>query len=185
MKKATFVNISIIALLFTATFVCYAATLSSGFVWDDEYLVKENPVIRAPLWTFYPFTQDIANSSFRLSYYYRPLQMFSYALEYRLWGLRPFGYHCTNLFIHFFNSVLIFFLIEILFRKKSMSYFAALVFVIIVISVLIIMIMYGARQRKLRSLAATEGRLGGEAGPDNEAGASSFPETIDAPIPLE
>ncbi len=32
--------------------------------------------------------------------FYRPLAILSFAVDYRIWGLNPFGYHLTNLLLH-------------------------------------------------------------------------------------
>jgi protein O-mannosyl-transferase len=38
----------------------------------------------------------------------RPLINFSYAVDYALWGLNPFGFHLTNLLLHVLNVMLLF-----------------------------------------------------------------------------
>ncbi len=123
-------DILIVLLLLAAAFVCYHAVLDAGFVWDDEYIVLQNPLIRAPLWSFNIFRQDIINSSFTYTIYYRPIQILSYAVDYRLWGLEPLFFHLSNIFIHFLNGVLVFALSWRLLRKKAVSLLAALLFVI-------------------------------------------------------
>src|SRR5262249_35854632 len=42
----------------------------------------------------------------------RPLVNASYALDYRLWGLAPFGYHLTSLLLHCLNALLLFLLCD-------------------------------------------------------------------------
>ena len=37
--------------------------------------------------------------------HYQPLSWVSYAVDYQLWGLEPFGYHLTNLVLHAANAV--------------------------------------------------------------------------------
>lgn len=44
--------------------------------------------------------------------FYRPLTNFSYAFDYWLWGLNPFGYHLTDLLLHGTAAVLVFGLID-------------------------------------------------------------------------
>ncbi|HMF57715.1 MAG TPA: hypothetical protein VK619_15335 [Pyrinomonadaceae bacterium] len=39
--------------------------------------------------------------------FFRPLFIFSYIIDSKLWGTNPFGYHLTNLAIHTFNSYLV------------------------------------------------------------------------------
>ena len=45
-------------------------------------------------------------AEFELSYgYYRPVTTLSYVFDHWLWGLKPFGYHLTNLLLHAICSV--------------------------------------------------------------------------------
>jgi len=72
----------------------------------DEYLVVQNPLVRAPLFSFQIFRQDILSSNFTKTFYYRPIQMLSYAIDYRLWGMNPSAFHFTNILVHFLNVLL-------------------------------------------------------------------------------
>lgn len=123
-------NIFLCFILFLTVFVVYSSSLTHGFVWDDKFIVADNPLLRAPLLSFQVFKQDIINSSFTYTVYYRPIQILSYALDYRIWGINPLGYHFSNIFIHFLNSVLAFFLFLGLSQKKGVSFFASLLFLI-------------------------------------------------------
>ncbi len=120
----------VVLLLFVACMACYVATLSAGFVWDDEFIIVNNPLIRAPLWSFQIFKQDVLNSGFTGTAYYRPLQMLSYAVDYRLWGMNPAGFHFTNILLHFANGLLLFFLVRNITRKRFVALFSSFFFVI-------------------------------------------------------
>jgi len=123
-------NILIALLLLTATAVSYGNVTGAGFVWDDKFIVLENPQIRASLASFQVFKQDVINSSFIYSIYYRPVQMLTYALDYRLWGMNPLGFHITGILLHFFNGLLVFYLTLELARKKAPALLASLLFII-------------------------------------------------------
>ncbi|HRZ87450.1 MAG TPA: tetratricopeptide repeat protein, partial [bacterium] len=83
-----------------AAICVYANTVGSDFVWDDNGLVVDNPLIRS--WSSIPrfFCQGINSRPDEGSYFHRPLQMISYTLDYSLWGLRPAGYHITSILLH-------------------------------------------------------------------------------------
>jgi protein O-mannosyl-transferase len=51
--------------------------------------------------------------------HYQPLSWVSYAIDYRLWGLDPFGYHLTNLLLHAANAVLFWLLAMELLRSTE------------------------------------------------------------------
>lgn len=123
-------NILIALLLLAAVFVSYSPALEAGFVWDDEFLVVTNPLVRAPLWSFQPFKQDIVNSSFSHSAYYRPVQILTYALDYRLWGMSAPGYHLANILLHFANAFLVFLLALRVSRDKITALLCGLFFAV-------------------------------------------------------
>jgi tetratricopeptide (TPR) repeat protein len=87
-------------LLVVATFLAYWPVYDAGFVWDDDYYVTENPVLRdlaglARLWV--PGTT--------VQYY--PAVFTTFWVEYRLWGLDPLGYHVVNVALHALASLLV------------------------------------------------------------------------------
>src|SRR2546430_11376293 len=79
-------------------FATYAPSLNGEFVWDDHYLVGENPFFRSPVFAVEVFRHHLFSESF--STYYRPVQNLSYMLDYWLWGNSPAGYHATNVLLH-------------------------------------------------------------------------------------
>ena len=80
------------------TLAVYSPCLDGGFVWDDQYLVKENPFFRSPVFITEVFQHHLFHNSYSL--YYRPVQNISYMLDYWLWDRNSFGYHLTNVFLH-------------------------------------------------------------------------------------
>ena len=85
-------------LLLVATYVVYAPALSGTLIWDDAYLVGENPFFRSPVFSLEVFRHYLFFDSF--STYYRPVQNWSYMVDYWLWRGLPLGYHLTNIAIH-------------------------------------------------------------------------------------
>jgi len=124
-ESLPFLYLGIIALFGLVT---YFNTLYNGFVWDDHYLILKNPFIRQ-LDIIKIFVQDLDNTGFAKTLFYRPIQNLSYVIDYRAWGLNPFGYHLTNIFIHILNAVLVFFLVENIAKKRIISFLTALFFV--------------------------------------------------------
>lgn len=84
------------ALLVVATVLVYANTRHAPFVFDDAPAIIENPSIRdlRDLGAVFspPSTAGSAAG--------RPLINLSFALNYALGGLNPFGYHLVNLALH-------------------------------------------------------------------------------------
>jgi Flp pilus assembly protein TadD len=75
----------------------YAGALAAPLLFDDVRTVQENPSIR-----------DLANWRWVLAGSRRPLTNFSYAIDYALWSLAPFGYHLTNVLLHALDVALLF-----------------------------------------------------------------------------
>jgi len=81
------------ALLMAVTFAAYLPVWRAGFIWDDDTLLLQNPGIQTPgglgrLWT----------SDF-------PLATTTLWLEWRLWGVKPLGYHLVNVLLHALSAV--------------------------------------------------------------------------------
>lgn len=91
-------------------FAVYAPALNGEFVWDDHYLVGENPFFRSPVFAGEVFRHHLFFESF--STYYRPVQNLSYIADYWLWGGTPLGYHVTNVLLHVFAAWLLFLLLR-------------------------------------------------------------------------
>ncbi len=77
----------------TISILAYLPSLSGGFILDDDLLLTNNHLIKAPdgLWRFWYTTQQPD---------YVPLTSSTLWLEWRLWGTNPVGYRITNLVLH-------------------------------------------------------------------------------------
>lgn len=89
-----------VAVILLATLLVYLPALRGGFVWDDTAMLTTNPLVKLPLGLFY-----IWGSTALPDYY--PLTYSSFWLEWRLWGMRPWGYHLTNVLLHAASAVLV------------------------------------------------------------------------------
>src|SRR5262245_47336497 len=88
------------------TFAVFVPALRNEFVnWDDLELLVDNPHYRGLGW------QQVRwmFSTFRNGHY-QPLSWMTFALDYLIWGMDPFGYHLTNLVLHAANAALFYLL---------------------------------------------------------------------------
>ncbi|MGE0325301.1 MAG: tetratricopeptide repeat protein [Polyangiaceae bacterium] len=92
----------------------YVRTLGAPFVWDDRHLVLESPVVRTlqPLGSYFSSAFWTSPESGDVRTYYRPLVILSLALDHRVHGDNPAGFHLTNLFFHALNTLLAFALLR-------------------------------------------------------------------------
>jgi Tfp pilus assembly protein PilF len=110
------------AALVLLTLVAYFPLIRAGFIWDDDYYVFKNVLLRSAdgLWEiwahpFHPRTPQ-----------YYPLTFTTFWIEYHLWGVRPLGYHVVNVALHALNALVLWRLL----RKLQVpgAYLAAAVF---------------------------------------------------------
>jgi tetratricopeptide (TPR) repeat protein len=84
-----------------ATWTAFFPSLSNDFVnWDDDTILTNNPHFRGLGWEklSWMFTTFLMG-------HYQPLTWVSFALDYSVWGMDPFGYHLTNWLLHGVNAV--------------------------------------------------------------------------------
>lgn len=102
----------IIGALIGATVLAYRNTLPGDFIYDDHAIIVHNPLIRdlknIPLilknsyWgTFIGQPKDYKGGL------YRPLTLITFALNFKVGGLSPRGYHLANLALHVGVSILL------------------------------------------------------------------------------
>ena len=93
--------------------VVYAPALQSGFFWDDFDFAR--PITLSEwLFTFYGTWNwtGIGND------YYRPLIVTLFQIDYLIYGLRPAGFHMTNILLHIVNSYLVACFLSTWLRRK-------------------------------------------------------------------
>ena len=93
-----------VAIIAAVTFIAYIPNLSNGFVdIDDQKLIlgKERIFLHKP--------HRILDRDFG-GVHYKPMTYFTWMLEYRAVGAKPFLYHFDNVLLHIINSILVFFL---------------------------------------------------------------------------
>jgi len=104
-----------------AAFLAYLPSINGKFIWDDNLLIIENTITKAPdgLFRFWCSTEPFD---------YWPVTNTTFWIEWRLWGMNSTGYHVTNLILHIITSLLIW----IILRKLSIpgAFLAAMIFTV-------------------------------------------------------
>ncbi len=99
-KKRLLLTAAAVSLL---TVLVYIGSFAGDFInYDDKAYLFENPVIKQLDLSsiFSMFTSAPAG-------WWMPLTWLSFAIDYQLWGLNPFGFHLTNTIIHAANAALV------------------------------------------------------------------------------
>ena len=84
--------------------------LQGQLVWDDTWLVRDNPFIKSALLIPESFRHFLSLET--PSAHYRPVQNISYFFDYLIWNADPYGYHLSNLFWHVGSGILLYFLLR-------------------------------------------------------------------------
>ncbi|MFH1096959.1 MAG: tetratricopeptide repeat protein [Candidatus Desantisbacteria bacterium] len=89
-------------------------TLWGEFVYDDNMTILEDARI-----------QD-----WHQIFHWTPrhIRTITYIIDYHFWGLNPFGFHLTNLILHVVCCLLLFVLVNIIFKKPQIALFTSLLF---------------------------------------------------------
>ena len=107
-----------IAALLILVAVPYLTALDHAFVYDDQGSILENARLDEPR-----LTRDILSlrtlTDPAVQDGRRPIVLLTYLLDRALWGLRPAGFHATNLLIHLLNTLLVLALIRELAPKDG------------------------------------------------------------------
>ncbi len=107
--------------IFVLVLLIYLPAMHGEFIWDDDILLTNNPLIRSTSGLF-----DIWFTSKPLDYV--PLTMTSFWFQWRIWGLDPAGYHLVNALLHALGSVLLWRLLRMF--KLPGAWFAATIFAV-------------------------------------------------------
>jgi len=95
--------------LFLLGVLIYSNSLNGEFVFDDHDSIVYNPAVKS-----------LGNAFAGISGN-RYLGTLSFAVNYAVAGLIPFGYHVTNVLIHVMNALLVYYLITLMFLTPALS----------------------------------------------------------------
>lgn len=94
--------------------IVYWPSLSGDFIFDDNSLIKNNPYVKELHSVSSYLTQEdgitdrTAPPGHLHTGYYRPLLNVSYYIDYKIWGMKAFGFRLTNIILHLICCLLIF-----------------------------------------------------------------------------
>ena len=91
-------------------FIVRIPALQGEPVWDDDYLVRSNPMIKSPVLILETFRHYLFQDTY--SAHYRPVQNISYALDYLIWNNNFYGFHLTSLLCHVTAGLLLYLLLQ-------------------------------------------------------------------------
>lgn len=115
-------------------FLVYANSLGGSFVYDDNRQIGRNPLIQNLSLAGAALTSDVwafkGDGKYTASNYWRPTFVSWMILNYRVFGLNPFGWHVTNILLHLGACVIGFLLLRRFGFSDAASFAAALLFAV-------------------------------------------------------
>ena len=111
-------------------FSLYAPSLHYDYVWDDQALVVENTVIHSARNIPHLFFHTLGEYGDFKSSAYRPVQILSFLLDYRLFKNTSAGYHFSNILYHLCAGIAVYLMLSITVRKKAACFLSTLLFLI-------------------------------------------------------
>ena len=88
------------AAILLLVFAAYAPALRGEYLWDDDVLLTQNPLI--------PAADGLKRIWFSTEPHdYFPLTLTTLWIEWRLWGMNSTGYHVINVLLHALGSLLL------------------------------------------------------------------------------
>ena len=119
--------VALLGFLILLVFGTYFKVLRAEFVYDDFGFIVNNKDIQS----FKPFSKFFLSPDiFTGSNYvaenaggknWRPVSSLAFAIEYRLFGPNPFGFHLISVLLHLINIVLVYFLISKIIGRKGIT----------------------------------------------------------------
>jgi hypothetical protein len=111
-NKAVWFSVLIVA----CSLVAYSNSLLNDYAYDDHVTVVKNTDIQS-------FSTLISSLD-----PYRPVRWLTFAVDYRLWKLDPFGYHLSNLILHAVCGLLLFGVARLVIKDIVGALFVSLLF---------------------------------------------------------
>lgn len=111
-------TVAIVIFLALFTFLAYFNSIHAPFMIDDRHMIRDNALLRTPRnipLFFIGYVTDVPIVTGAC----RPLLMMTFVLNYSLGKIDPAGYHIVNIFLHFLNGAVLFFLLRLLSKDTS------------------------------------------------------------------
>jgi protein O-mannosyl-transferase len=120
-----------LALLIILGFFVYGRAINGKFIWDDEYLIQNNPQIKDLSQVLKLYSQDMGGKNNTHGYgFYRPLANTVYAVDYSFNKLNAGIYHLSSIIFHILAAFSICLLINLLLSNWPVALLTGILFLI-------------------------------------------------------
>lgn len=118
-----------IGLLIVAGFALYANAFHNQMFWDDNDFILNNQYVK----TFdlgKMLSENVIAGSNLVSNYWRPVLLTVFSMEWRLWHDHVFGWHLVNTLFHIADAILLFYILQRVFKNNLLAFLTSLIFII-------------------------------------------------------
>jgi tetratricopeptide (TPR) repeat protein len=128
MKISKSTRIKIIGALIIFNVLIFFNGIKNEFVWDDQYIVEKNELIKDPDNIMLLLTSEDSPPDSPPTGFYRPLINLSFLMDYQIFKGEPYGYRLTNILLHILCVVFLLYITFMLTDDIMLSYMAAIIF---------------------------------------------------------
>lgn len=124
---------------FTLVGVTFGNSLHGDFILDDMTLIVRNQTIQSVSWenitrvftrSFFDVSFEGGFRPFQNGHYYRPLVLLTFMSDFAIWHRIPFGYHATNIMVHYLTVCFIFFFMLKMSSRYTLAFPVATLFAV-------------------------------------------------------
>jgi len=110
------IHLLFILIIVVLSCIAYCNTLKNGFVYDDKFEIVDNVWIRS------------FKNLFSECHRYRLTETLTLFVDYKLWGLKPLGFHFTSLLFHILTSAAIYAFAYLVQKEKKAAFLTGILF---------------------------------------------------------
>ena len=109
-------------MIITIISIVYSNTLEAPFVFDDKFVIVENPIVRDLGYMVNPSEAKVHKGHFEYeSFRRRYIGYLTFAINYWFHKLDVTGYHLVNIAIHIINSLIVYWLVILTFKTPFLN----------------------------------------------------------------
>jgi len=109
-------------LIITIISIVYSNTLEAPFVFDDKFVIVENPIVKDLGYMVNPSEAKVHKGHFEYeSFRHRYIGYLTFAINYWFHKLDVTGYHLVNIAIHIINSWIVYWLVILTFKTPFLN----------------------------------------------------------------
>ena len=109
-------------MIITIISIVYSNTLEAPFVFDDKFVIVENPIVRDLGYMVNPSEAKVHKGHFEYeSFRHRYIGYLTFAINYWFHKLDVTGYHLVNIAIHIINGLIVYWLVILTFKTPFLN----------------------------------------------------------------